>query len=704
MEVSHASLHTAVEQHQTKDSQECNTKETEAQIVNPWLERYVEQWKTVQEDPEDFTTWTNLLTTAEKMNDADKVRAAFDAFLIEYPLCYGYWKKYADSEVRLGDSGRAETIYERGVASIPYSSDLWAHYAEFTAAKKEVSKEEVQSIFERGLAYVGKDFQGAHTLWDKLIEYETKLGDTVQLAATYARILKMPTKMLDRYHNSFKEYVQGRKIEQLIPEEEIERIRVKLQDKKRAEQDTCKEEDMLEEGEEIVIPDEDIMSVWVDGVEGEYGEAKKLAEERKRFEDAIRRPYFHVKSLDSAQLVNWCRYLDWVEQKDNYEETILVYERCLIACALYSDFWRRYVRFLEPRDINSAYAALKRATEVHCKRKAEIHIFASAFYERQNDLDLALQTLQHASQPLSNLQPPSVEAIQTLAAFQNRHSSQEAACEVFEKALVDQEKLLVNVDVVENGDVSSCKQYQHMQEAQQMYPFLIIQYAHYCQLILNDFQRAEDLYERGLKHLGKERALWEGAIHNQEINVAKQTDEKIKEIVCLYRRACRGDHEMSESDRYELWQRWDRTVKLTGTKEQIDECEALAAKVFPSTYRFTVEGGLGVKKRSHTEVLSQPATKVAKITSDASVLQQYSSLSSVPSVSMAQAVAAASHQATAASQYSMGYWPSVDMATQQQQQYYYGYDYSMYGYGAYGYGAQASYPQATQAGQAGYGY
>ncbi|CAM6049368.1 unnamed protein product, partial [Sphagnum compactum] len=31
-----------------------------------------------------------------------KIQAAYDTFLAEFPLCYGYWKKYADHEVRLG--------------------------------------------------------------------------------------------------------------------------------------------------------------------------------------------------------------------------------------------------------------------------------------------------------------------------------------------------------------------------------------------------------------------------------------------------------------------------------------------------------------------------------------------------------------------------------------------------------------------------
>lgn len=62
----------------------------------------------------------------------------FDAFLTEYPLCYGYWKKYADAEARhaavTGDTSPVQAIYERGVAATPLSADLWAHYAAFSKA------------------------------------------------------------------------------------------------------------------------------------------------------------------------------------------------------------------------------------------------------------------------------------------------------------------------------------------------------------------------------------------------------------------------------------------------------------------------------------------------------------------------------------------------------------------------------------------
>ena len=63
--------------------------------------------------------------------------------------------------------------------------------------------------------------------------------------------------------------------------------------------------------------------------------SKKEVARRKPFEDAIKRPYFHVKPLDGNQLTAWSRLLDYVEGCGNDEATVHLYERCLVACAKY---------------------------------------------------------------------------------------------------------------------------------------------------------------------------------------------------------------------------------------------------------------------------------------------------------------------------------------------------------------------------------
>lgn len=53
----------------------------------------------------------------------------------------------------------------------------------------------------------------------------------------------------------------------------------------------------------------------------------------------IKRPYFHVKALEKTQLNNWKEYLDFEIEQGQEARVLVLFERCLIACALYEEFW-----------------------------------------------------------------------------------------------------------------------------------------------------------------------------------------------------------------------------------------------------------------------------------------------------------------------------------------------------------------------------
>nr|CAD7456511.1 unnamed protein product [Timema tahoe] len=61
--------------------------------------------------------------------------------------------------------------------------------------------------------------------------------------------------------------------------------------------------------------------------------------DRWNFEEGIKRPYFHVKPLERCQLKNWKEYLDFEIEHGDHDRILILFERCLIACALYEEFW-----------------------------------------------------------------------------------------------------------------------------------------------------------------------------------------------------------------------------------------------------------------------------------------------------------------------------------------------------------------------------
>lgn len=112
---------------------------------------------TQDENPDEFENWEKLVRVAESLegglnrnSSPQSIAAArniYDRFLAKFPLFFGYWKKYADLEFAIVGTEAAEMvrpytfvcrsianrlqIYERGVASITISVDLWTNYCTF---------------------------------------------------------------------------------------------------------------------------------------------------------------------------------------------------------------------------------------------------------------------------------------------------------------------------------------------------------------------------------------------------------------------------------------------------------------------------------------------------------------------------------------------------------------------------------------------
>lgn len=119
--------------------------------------------------------------------------------------------------------------------------------------------------------------------------------------------------------------------------------------------------------------------------------------ERWTFEEGIKRPYFHVKPLERCQLKNWKEYLDFEIEKGDQKRILVLFERCLIACALYDEFWLKLIRYLESQTDSSLEPITRdvyeRACVVHHPDKPSMHLMWSAFEELHGNGDKACQIL-----------------------------------------------------------------------------------------------------------------------------------------------------------------------------------------------------------------------------------------------------------------------------------------------------------------------
>lgn len=85
------------------------------------IEAWDRIWAVVQANPAEFDAWEELMQLADRQDggfgpespsaNITNVRTIYDTFLNQFPLCFGYWKKYSDIEYMVrGVDGAIEVL------------------------------------------------------------------------------------------------------------------------------------------------------------------------------------------------------------------------------------------------------------------------------------------------------------------------------------------------------------------------------------------------------------------------------------------------------------------------------------------------------------------------------------------------------------------------------------------------------------------
>eukprot|EP00257_Ricinus_communis_P016717 XP_015574974.1 pre-mRNA-processing factor 39 isoform X2 [Ricinus communis] len=264
----------------------------------------------------EFDEWTSLISEVEKSypDSIEDIRLVYDSFLSEFPLCYGYWRKYVNHNIRLSTIDKVVQVFERAVLSATYSVDLWVDYCDFGTLSFE-DPSDVRSF-------------------KKLVEvWETEMESCSNCSLTELVELMPDTEASIHYNH-----------------DDIICIIKKLLDPS------------------IGSARSKVLQNYKAIGELFFQEASKLNEKISYFETRIKRPYFHVKPLNASQLENWNCYLNFAELHGDFDWAVKLYERCLIPCANYPEFWMRYVEFMESKGGREiANLALDRATQIFLK-------------------------------------------------------------------------------------------------------------------------------------------------------------------------------------------------------------------------------------------------------------------------------------------------------------------------------------------------
>lgn len=516
----------------------------------------------------DFDQWTSLVSEIENAypDDIEKIRSVYDSFLSEFPLCHGYWRRYAEHNMRLCTVDKVVQVFERAVQSATYCVPLWVDYCNFSMSFFEDSSD-IRRLFKRGMSFVRKDY-ACYTLWDKYIEFEYSQQEWTSLAQIYIQALRFPTKKLHRYYESLK------KLATLFEEE--------MKSQSNSTVDLPSETEIDGEvprfygDDEISLVVKDLLDPAIGLGRSKalqrymcigkqlYQEACQLDEKIGTFEINISRSYFHVKALDASQLENWHRYLDFVEMQGDFDWAVKLYERCLIPCANYPEFWMRYVDFMEingGREI--ANYSLDRATQIFVKRVSVIHLLNARFKEQIGDVLGARAALLQCD---AESDPHFVKNVILKANMEKRMGNFNAASTIFREAL----------------EMAAEKKQLHT------LPILYVHFSRLTYMMTGSADAARDVLIDGIKHLPHSKLLLEELIKFAMINGGKQhvnvIDSIVAHAISPESGVCDG---LNAKDAEDISSLLLEFVDLCGTIHEVRKVWTRHVRLFPYSIRPT---------------------------------------------------------------------------------------------------------------------
>ncbi|XP_050429270.1 pre-mRNA-processing factor 39-like [Adelges cooleyi] len=425
----------------SKDNSKKRPKSNDKEKESKKLRELDKFWQTVRDDPSDFIGWTYLLQYVDGAKNIEAAREAYDAFLNLYPYCYGYWRKYADYERKNGTKENCEKVFDRGLKAIPLSVDLWIHYMGYMKSAYPDDQDMIREQFERAIESCGIEFR-SDRLWDHYIKFEMECKQYSKVTSIYDRLIATPTHGYLNNFENFKDFIKKYPKNKILETGKFLELRkevlveIKEADaKKNKKMDSGSDSDDMADPMEQRTKEENMMKERM--ISARIPVNKSTAEMvalRLPYEEMIKRPYFHVKPLERSQIRNWKEYLDFEIGQGCYKRIIVLFERCLIACALYEEFWTKYVSYLE--SLESDDQELKnriedvyiRACMVHHKNKPGINLSWALHLENNGNYNKAAQILDM----LDSIAPHKMMIIQRRINLERRRGCNERVCELYE--------------------------------------------------------------------------------------------------------------------------------------------------------------------------------------------------------------------------------------------------------------------------------
>ncbi|CAG5107059.1 Similar to prpf39: Pre-mRNA-processing factor 39 (Danio rerio) [Cotesia congregata] len=346
-------------------------------------------------------------------------------------------------------------VFDNGLQAISLSVDLWLHYINHCKSIYEEDEEKMREQYERAIEACGLEFR-SDRLWESYIKWETEGKRFSRVTALYDRLLCVPTLGYMTHFESFQEFVSVNSPNRILNVDDFLALRAEVKAMLKAEETpAAAPTDDAPPGEELPPheappTDEETRAIREKIISSRRKMHKanvNAVAARWAFEEGIKRPYFHVKPLERCQLKNWKEYLDFeIEQKDE-KRIIILFERCLIACALYDEFWLRFIRYLESLkgdNVEKIRDVYVRACEIHHPKKPNLHLQWATFEEGRNCFDKAATILEN----IDNVIPNMLQIAYRRINLERRRGDLEKACTLYESYISNSKNRTIANNIV----------------------------------------------------------------------------------------------------------------------------------------------------------------------------------------------------------------------------------------------------------------
>lgn len=254
------------------------------------------------------------------------------------------------------------------------------------------------------------------------------------------------------------------------------------------------------------------------------------------YESQLKRPYFHVKTLESSELSAWETYLTYAEKEQDQSVVIKLYNRCLVAAAYYPKYWLKFTKYLEGvGKVDEARSQFKTATTLYLTKKPTVFREYAAFEERHGNTEEARRLYQHI---LTTVAPGLLQAIIDQVNFERRNgntqteAAYQAGLDHYEEKSKENDEKKNNRTALRNDE----------------FAFLSMHYARYLYTQQNN-DKASAVYAKAVELAPTNATLWLARIQFEE----SQSGDVEATVAPLYEKALTATASQSEVNKT-LWQ------------------------------------------------------------------------------------------------------------------------------------------------------